>query len=124
VIVAARDLAPDSRVRREDVAIEVRRLERAASFYVRDFAGVRARSVRRAVARGEAITTEALVAEIIIKPGDPVRISGESGAVQILVAGEARASGRVGDRIQVKNLQSGALLQAVVVDEGLVRVRF
>jgi flagella basal body P-ring formation protein FlgA len=30
----------------------------------------------------------------------------------------------VGDRIQVKNLQSGLTFQAVIIDEGLVSVRF
>ena len=124
VVVAARDLAANSRVRKEDIGIEVCRLERATSFYIHDPARLRGTSVRHEIARGAAITTDLLVAEIIVKPGDAVRIIGESGQLQVIAAGEARAAGRVGDRIQVKNNQSGLLLQAVVVDEGLVSVRF
>jgi flagella basal body P-ring formation protein FlgA len=124
VIVAARDLATNARLRKEDVIIEERRLERGTSLYVRDSERLRGTSVRRAVARGEAITTDLLVSEIVIKPGDTVRIVTESGRLQIAAAGEARFAGRIGDRIQVKNNQSGQLLQAVVVDEGLVSVRF
>jgi flagella basal body P-ring formation protein FlgA len=42
----------------------------------------------------------------------------------LVVQGEARGSGRVGDRILVKNLQSGLMFQAVIVDEGIVSVKF
>ena len=124
IIVAGRDLAANSRVREEDIKYEVRRLERAASLYLRNAEQLRGVAVRRTVSHGEALTTDMLFAEIIVHVGDPVRIIGESGTLSIAVTGEARASGHVGDRIQVKNLQSGTLLQAIVVDEGLVRVRF
>lgn len=124
VMVARRDLPARSRVSDEDVGVEERPLERAAAFYVRDAARLRGTVMRRLVMRGEAITTDLAAAEIIVKPGDQVRIIGESTRVSVVVTGEARASGRIGDRIQVKNLQSGLLLQATVVDEGVVRVRF
>ena len=124
VVVALRELTANKRVREEDVSVEPRRLERAASLYVRAPSQLRGKIVRHHVAAGEALTTDELVAEIVVKVGDAVRIVGESGTLQVAVAGEARASGRVGDRIQVRNTQSGSLLQAIVVDEGLVRVRF
>lgn len=124
VLVAARDLAAGERVREGDFISEARPLKRASSVYVRDSARLRGAGLRRAVARGETLTTDLLTAEIVVRAGDAVRIVGESGGLRVAVAGEARASGRVGDRVQVKNTGSGALLQAVVVDEGLVRVRF
>ena len=70
------------------------------------------------------ITSDSFVASIVIRVGDRVRIVGQSGKMQIIVNGEARASGKIGDRIAVKNLQSNAVLQAVVEDEGLVKVIF
>jgi flagella basal body P-ring formation protein FlgA len=123
-LVAAHNLAEHTRLRDGDVRVEMRKLERSASLYVRDPERLRGAALTRAVMSGEPITTDAIYAEIIIKPGDAVSIVGESGQLNVKVAGEARAAGRVGDRIQVKNLQSGVLLQATVVDEGLVRVRF
>jgi flagella basal body P-ring formation protein FlgA len=124
VLVAARALAASTRVRKEDVTIEVRRLERDAALYLYDPERLRGVSLHRAVARGEALTRDLLTAEIVVRPGEQVRIIGQSQGLQISVTGEARAAGRVGDRIQVKNLQSGILLQAVIVDEGVVAVRF
>jgi flagella basal body P-ring formation protein FlgA len=124
MLAAKRDLAPNTRIRKDDVASEARRLERALSHYLRDETQLRGISARRAIAKGEALLRDAVMSEIIVKPGDPVRIEGHSGTLHVTVMGEARAAGRVGDRIQVKNLQSGALLQAIVVDEGVVRVQF
>lgn len=124
VLVAAHDLSANARLRKEDVITEVRRLDRDPSLYLRDVGRLRGLSMSQNFPRGEAITSAALVAGIIIKPGDTVLIVSESNALSIAVTGEARGAGRVGDRIQVKNIQSGTLLQATVVDEGLVHVRF
>jgi flagella basal body P-ring formation protein FlgA len=124
ILVAAREIAENTRLRQESFKLEVKRLERPLNQYVTDPERLRGTAVRRALARGEAITTDAISAEIVVRPGDQVKIIGQSGALQLMVTGEARAAGRIGDRIQVKNVQSGALLQAVVADEGIVRIRF
>lgn len=124
VFVAAREIAANTRLRTEHVKQEIKRLERPLSNYITDPERLRGMAARRDFRRGDAITTEAISSEIVVHPGDQVRIIGQSGALQIIVTGEARAGGRIGDRIQVKNLQSGALLQAIIVDEGLVRIRF
>lgn len=124
VLVLTRDLTAGARVRETDVIVEMRRLNRAASAYVRDVKALRGVALKRTLARGEPLTTDVMIAEITVRAGDPVRIIGESGLVYVEVKGEARSAGRIGDRIQVKNVQSGILLQAVVEDEGIVRVRF
>ena len=123
VMVAARDIAAGARLREDDARSEMQVINRPVAGYLREAGQLRGMSVNRAVAQGEALTRQALNAEIVVRPGDQVRVTGETGAFSVAVAGEARAAGRVGDRIQVRNIQSGALLQAVVVDEGLVRVR-
>jgi flagella basal body P-ring formation protein FlgA len=124
VLVADHDLAAHSRVRPDDVRMDVRRLDRPINYYITDKQRLRGTGVRDAVSKNEALTTQLLSAEIVIKPGDSVRIMGSARGLQVAVAGEARAAGRVGDRIQVRNSGSGTLLQAVVEDEGLVRVLF
>ena len=124
VLVTAREIGPNTRLRYDTFKTEVKRLERPLSYYVTDPERLRGTATRRTMTRGEAITTDVINAEIVVHPGDQVKIIGQSASLQIMVTGEARAAGRIGDRIQVKNLQSGALLQAVVADEGLVRIRF
>jgi len=123
VLVATRALPAQVRLRKDDVALEVRRLERPISLYLREEQRLRGTSLRKALARGEVLTADVLQAEFVVMPGDSVRIVTQGDRLQIAAQGEARAAGRIGDRIQVKNKQSGLLLQAVVVDEGLVRVQ-
>ena len=124
ILVVAREIAANTRLRQDSFKTEVKRLERPLNQYVTDPERLRGMAVRRAMARGEAIMTDVIHSEIVVRPGDQVRIIGQSGALQLIVTGEARAAGRIGDRIQVKNSQSGALLQAIVADEGVVRIRF
>jgi flagella basal body P-ring formation protein FlgA len=124
VMVAGHDLSAGTRLHESDFAIESKKLEQDLSFYITDAAQLRGVSTLRALSSGEPITTGAITRDIVVKVGDTVRINGESSGLKITVTGEARAAGHVGDRIQVKNLQSGQLLQAVIVDEGIVSVRF
>jgi flagella basal body P-ring formation protein FlgA len=124
VIVATRDLGAKTRLREGDFKVELKSLLRNPALYISEPTRLRGASLIRSLAPGEAITLDVLIADIVVKPGEPVRIVGQSGALTILVTGEARAAGHVGDRIQVKNLQSGLLFQAVIVDEGVVSVRF
>jgi len=124
ILVAAHDLAANVRVREADMRVETRRIERAPSFYVHDVAQLRGAETARDIRQGEAIAKDSLISSIVVRPGDAVRIIGESNDLKIAVAGEARAAGRIGDRISVKNAQSGVTLQATIVDEGVVSVRF
>lgn len=124
VLVAAHDIAPRTRVRGSDVRTEVVRLTRPINKYLFDATQLRGVSTNRAISSGEAMTADALASEIVVRTGDAVRIVGASGELRITVAGEARGAGRVGDRVTVKNSQSGMMLQAIVVDEGLVRINF
>jgi flagellar basal body P-ring formation protein FlgA len=124
VLVASHDLAEKVRLREYDYKTEVKRLDHDPARYITDHTRLRGVSPVRSLAAGEAITTDLLTPEIVVKAGDAVGIVGGSGELRILITGEARAAGRVGDRIQVRNLQSGMLFQGIVIDEGLVSVRF
>ena len=124
VLIAARDLTANGKITEADVKIEKRRLEKSITKYVRDAKALRGAVLLKNVSAGTEITTDALAAGYVIKAGDTVQIEAQSGALKIIVKGEARTSGRIGDRVSVKNSQSGAILQAVVVDEGLVRINF
>lgn len=124
VLVAARDLPAGTRVREQDVKAEPRRINRLVSNYVRDAKALRGVALKRGLALGDPLTNDALFADIAVKPGDMVRVIGRSGLLYLEVKGEARSAGRVGDRVQVKNVQTGVILQAVVENEGVVRVHF
>lgn len=124
VLVAARDLKPGDKISEADVTKETRRLEKSLKSYLRDGKNLRGMVLLKHITAGAEITTDAIAAGYVVRAGDSVRIVGGSGKTQIIINGEARTSGRIGDRISVKNLQSGAILQAQVTDEGAVKILF
>lgn len=124
VLVAADDLAAGEKIAAPDFKTETRRLEKPLSHYLRDPERLRGMVLVKNLAAGQTLTTDATAAGYVVRTGDLVRIVGESGKTRITVSGEARASGRIGDRIAVKNAASGAILQAVVIDEAMVKVLF
>lgn len=124
VLVAARDLTAQDKLAESDFRIDTRPLEKPLQNYLRDPLKLRGALLLKNLAAGTELTTDVIAAGIAVKNGDSVRILGQSGKIQISVAGEARAAGRIGDRIAVKNLASNAVLQATIVDEGLVKISF
>ncbi|MBS1792351.1 MAG: flagellar basal body P-ring formation protein FlgA [Acidobacteria bacterium] len=124
VLVAARELTVGQKLGAADVKIETRRLIKPLANYLRDPERLRGLTLVKPLAAGAELTLDTVVSGVVVRSGDPVRVEARSGRLTIMISGEARASGRIGDRVAVKNLQSGAILQAVVVDEGLVRVLF
>ncbi len=124
VLIAVKNLSPNEKIAETSVRLENRRLTNSLENYLRDAKSLRGMRLIKSVPNGAELTKNSLVADTVIKFGDAVRIVGESGKLQFSVTGEARANGRIGDRIAVKNSQSNAVLQAVVVDEGLVKIVF
>lgn len=122
VLVAVRDLPANAKIAPSDVRLEKRRLEQPIVNYLLDPEKLHGAFLLRRLTSGTEITTDTFAAGVVVKYGDPVRVEARSGELKILLNGEARSAGRIGDRIAVKNLQSGAILQAIVMDEGVVKV--
>jgi flagella basal body P-ring formation protein FlgA len=114
-----------ARLSAADVRVEKIRLERSLSSYLRSPASLAGKKLLKNLSASTPLTTDAIAADTVIKAGDTVSIiARSSGGMQISITGEARAGGRIGDRIAVKNTQSGVILQAQVIDEGLVKLNF
>lgn len=107
-----------------DVRVESRRLERPFGNYLNDPENLRGASLVKPLAGGTAITRDSFVYAVVVKSGDLVKIIGQSGKMQISVNGEAQSNGKIGDRISVRNSESKSIIQATVVDEGLVKIFF
>lgn len=124
ILVAKRDLAARERISEADVQLENRRLEKPLASYLRSVEKLRGAVLVKNVASETELTTADIAAGYVVKTGDLVSIVGTSGKLQISIKGEARTNGRIGDRVSVKNPESGTILQATVVDEGLVKINF
>jgi flagella basal body P-ring formation protein FlgA len=122
VLVTIRNLPTRSPISLEDVRVERRRLTRPLSNYLVQTAKFNGTKLTRDLRAGSEITTDSIVSVAVIKSGDLVHIEAQAGNAKIMLLGEAMAAGRIGDRIAVKNSQTGASIQATVVDQGKVKV--
>ena len=124
VLVMDKTLAANERVTENDVRTVKIRLEKPLANYLVDAEKLRGKKLLKNVSADEPLLATSIIADAVIRVGDSVKIIGQAEKMQIIVLGEARTNGRIGDRIPVKNSQSGIILQAIVVDEGLVKVTF
>ena len=86
---------------------------------LQDVAGM---APRRTVHAGQAISRAVLAASSDVARGETVGIEAHAGAAFLKYEVRAEASGRVGDSIQVRNLESGKTFRARVVRKGWVAV--
>jgi flagella basal body P-ring formation protein FlgA len=124
VYVAARDLPAGTRISDQDLRLERRRLDDSLSRYLTEGDRLKGIVLLKPVVAGQEIKAGTFVSGVVVRSGDLVKIVARSGALELSISGQARSSGKVGERIAVKNLQSDAIIQATVVDEGVVEVRF
>lgn len=124
VLVMNKPLKANQRITENDVHTAKIRLEKPLANYLLDAEKLRGKKLLKNVSADEPLLATSIIADAVIRVGDSVKIVGQSEKMQIIVLGEARANGRIGERIPVKNKESGIILQAIVVDEGLVKVAF
>lgn len=124
VLVLNKNLSSNDRITENDVRKAKVRLEKPLSNYLLEADKLHGKKLIKNLSEDEPLLLTSIIPDAVIRTGDMVKIIGQSGKMQIIVQGEARANGRIGERIPVKNSQSGVILQATVVEEGLVKVKF
>jgi flagellar basal body P-ring formation protein FlgA len=106
----------------DDVVAERRDVSRLAAGYVSRVEDLVGRRLKQQLAVGRVITPSLLDDEIIVKRGQSVTITAESGGLRIDMGGTALADGSLNERIRVQNDQSGRVIEAVVRSEEYVEV--
>jgi flagella basal body P-ring formation protein FlgA len=77
---------------------------------------------RRAIARGEALTSAVLMTPPAVRSGDEVTVKVSIGAVEVTGVGVASGSGQAGDVIRIMQPRSRQLLKARIVGPGMVEI--
>lgn len=75
---------------------------------------------RRSLGPGNVIQTHHLSTPPTIRKGDRVVVQARAGSALISTAGEALASGKVGQQIPVENIRSGRRIQGWIVAPGVI----
>ncbi|TCD22454.1 flagellar basal body P-ring formation protein FlgA [Pseudomonas sp. IC_126] len=81
-------------------------------------------AAKRRIRAGQSITPALLEQAMAVKRGQPVKIVANNEGIEASTSGEALADGQPGDVIRVRNVRSGKVIDAKVIEEGVVTSMF
>ena len=122
VVVSRRPVVRGQALRAEDVMlseVDVSGIHKAYFTSTEDVIGLRS---KRAIARGKTLHAGMLRKAKWVKRGSQVEIVAISQGLQVSMMGKALADGGRGDRVRVKNLNSGRVVTGTVAGSGVVHV--
>ncbi|RFA28566.1 flagella basal body P-ring formation protein FlgA [Alkalilimnicola ehrlichii] len=89
--------------------------------YFTDMEEVLGMEVRRPLRPGDVLSPNAVTQPRMVTRGQEVWLIAEAGSISVTAKATALQHGSQGDRIQVRNLSSGRVIEAEVIDENRVR---
>lgn len=81
-------------------------------------------AAKRRIRAGQTITPALLEQAMAVKRGQPVKIVASNEGIEASTSGEALADGQPGDVIRVRNVGSGKVIDAKVLEQGVVTSTF
>jgi flagella basal body P-ring formation protein FlgA len=124
VVIANRPLPKGSPVNLADVELQERDVTRLTDGFFTDPHALAGMLAKRPLASGEILSTSNLQAPTLVNKGDKVRIVARPGAFEVIMMGEAMRDGGLRDRIPVRNLSSGRVVEAIISGAGEVEIVF
>lgn len=124
VVVAATDLPRRSKLTSTRLKLAEKEVTRVRGDYYTQLAEVEGMQLRNRLRAGEILTSNNLLVADAVNRGEQIAIIATNGTLSVRMAGEALDSGKLGDQVRVKNLQSGRVIRALVVGRARVEVRY
>ncbi len=124
VVVAQTDLPRKANLTASMLSLTEVDVSRVRGDYFTDLAELQGVTLRNRVRAGDVISSNNLLATDAINRGEQISIVATNGTLSVRMSGEALDSGKVGDQVRVRNLQSGRVIRALVVGRGRVEVRY
>lgn len=124
VAVLARPLPKDAPIQPYDIEFREQDVSSLTKGYFTRAEELAGMTARRALTQGEVLTPTQLQAPTAVNKGQKVMIRAQGAAFDIVMTGEALRDGSIGERIQVRNLSSGRIVEALVQAPGEVLVSY
>lgn len=121
-VVMVRTMSRGDVVGDRDVAIERRAKSELPADAVRDVSAAIGMAVQQPLRPGQAIRSTDLARPQLVKRGEPVVLVYEVPGITLTARGKAEETGSLGDTVNVLNVQSKRVIQAVVSGPGQVTV--
>lgn len=122
VVVLRNALRRGSVIGPDDIALERRNLSLLIGDYLTTPAQAIGKPLLRGLPAGQVLSPAHLTLPKTIRRGDKITIHAAGGGFDIAMSGEALADGEKGERIRVRNEQSGRVVVGTVVGPGVVVV--
>ncbi len=122
VVVLTAAVAPGQPVPASAVGVETRDTARLGAAPLTDPAQAIGQTLRLGGRPGQVLRRSDLVAQAVVKRGEPVALVAGGGGFEVRMAGRALADAGAGEVVRVENLSSRRVLSGVVAAPGEVRV--
>jgi flagellar basal body P-ring formation protein FlgA len=123
VIVLSRPIQRGDKITRQHLAIEKRDVSRLRGDFITQAEQVESKQAARQMSAGVILGLRSFIEPILIKRNDKVIITSTQPAFAIRMNGVAMMDGTKGQRIRVKNENSGRIVSAMVIEAGVVAVK-
>ena len=90
--------------------------------YFSDMLSLEGMQARRTLSIGDIITDGHVEKVPVVRRGDAIRLVARAGRMSMSASGEAMQDGGIGDRIRVKNSDSGKVVYGHVLEDGAIQV--
>jgi flagella basal body P-ring formation protein FlgA len=122
VVVSRRPIVRGQTLQSGDLVlreVDTSSLHKAYFTRIQDVVGLRS---KRSVSGGKTLHAGLLQRAQLIKRGNQVEIVAQGAGLHVRMKGKALADGSRGDRIRVKNLNSGRVITGTVTERGVIQV--
>jgi len=106
----------------QDVSMQRCNLAKLQGKFVDTMADVIGKSANRSLAAGSALYPDQLITPDMIKKGDTVVLTLQTGSITVSASGTAKQSGKQGDQISVDNLTSNRTVTGRIIDRNTVSI--
>jgi flagella basal body P-ring formation protein FlgA len=103
-----------------DLRLEPINIGKAQRGYYNRLDEVTGKTAKRRIRPGQLLTPSLLSLPLAVRRGQPVKIVAHHDGIEASTAGEALVDGQPGDVIRVRNVRSGKVIEAKVIEEGVV----
>ncbi len=122
VVVTTRAVPRGTVIGEADIRLEQREVSTQTAGYLESPQLAVGRVSRRPMSIGSVIEPAALRKPRLVRRGDRVTIWANSGRLMVQMKGKALMDGAAGERVRVKNLSSGRVVEGTVTASGEIRV--
>ncbi len=123
VVTLTRSLPAGHRIAAGDIALLSTDVARLTGGYRRSAESVIGQRLRRAANAGSIVSDDLLQAETLILRGQSVMLVTDGDVLQVRVSGTALSDGALHERVRVKNVSSGRIVEGVVRSSEIVEVQ-